>query len=254
MSWNNWTAFNDRFVSWEEGRLLCFRPQKWPTWPTRVWWWPLPLPRPLTQPHDTQVACQSRGSFCRNAHLMAWSIVIGVLNWWSSSKFVPGGLSQHTPPSSSRPLYSFCLILHLSVSKQPTFLHCDSAFQPHLEAFISKQACKFAELKKKMAKRAILAQGLIKKKIKKNSKLNIRQVKNNFAWWGHHFAWRGPVSLYQVVSWRCCAYVYCCYFCSKAILLNLSGCPVKTGLMEIFTTPQQWVFVLASNQCQLLSV
>lgn len=99
---NNWIAFNETYVSWAGRHLFCFLTEctkltdkQWSS--ERVW---------------SRVAFQSssRGarhlqslsvteSFRRNACLMAWSIVIGVVNWWSGCKFLSHGCHYLSSPS-----------------------------------------------------------------------------------------------------------------------------------------------------------
>ncbi len=54
--------------------------------------------RPSIRAHDPQ-SLSVRRSFRRNAHLMAWSIVIGVVNWWSGCKFLSHGCHCLSSPS-----------------------------------------------------------------------------------------------------------------------------------------------------------
>lgn len=75
--------------------------------------------QPSIHPHDPP-SLSVRQPLRRNAHLMAWSIVIGVLNWWSGCKFHSHGCHYLSSPSFIIPSVYPCLSLRCSQLPAPS--------------------------------------------------------------------------------------------------------------------------------------
>lgn len=74
--------------------------------------------------------CQSGGRLEKNAHLMAWSIVIGVVNWWSGCKFLSHGChGLSSPPFIVRSVYP-SLSIHFPQPFAPPVLRLVSRSPP----------------------------------------------------------------------------------------------------------------------------
>lgn len=101
VTWNNWIAFNETCVNWEGRHLFC----SWPCgeltdkqWTSQTFG----LRSCISHQYKLMICrqCQSEGCLeKKDANLMAWSIMIGVVNWWFGCKFLSHGCHCLSSPS-----------------------------------------------------------------------------------------------------------------------------------------------------------